>query len=251
MIDIHTHILPGLDDGARDMDEALRMIRHAWQRGTTELILTPHFAPAYGYNNSDIELLDQTFQKLCGIVYERERIPVILHPGMEVLYENHREFVNHMEHYFTLCGGEYFLMEYDFGVEEDRFLEGIQTALSYGQIPVIAHPERYACVQENPELVREGKRKGAWFQMNKGSLSGRHGERARRSAVRLMDLDLIDFVASDAHDSRIRHTGLDRVFRFIYEEYGQERAYRLLEENPRKITADREWESNRRRENAE
>lgn len=240
MIDIHTHILPGVDDGAADMEEAVRMIRYAWQRGTTELILTPHFAPAYGFHNADMDRLDRTFQKLCGIVYEEERIPVILHPGMEVLFEGRREFMRHIEDYFTLCGGDYLLMEFYFDVERQMFLEGIETVLECGMIPVIAHPERYECIADNPELVRSGKEKGAWFQLNKGSLSGKHGEKARRCAASLMNMDLIDFVASDAHDTKLRHTGLDRVYRFIHEEYGPRRGYRLFEENPWKITMEQE-----------
>lgn len=238
MIDIHTHILPGVDDGAQTMEEALSLIRQAAEGGTKEIIVTPHCAPAYDFFNFNDDFLEERFERLCWAA-ERERLPVILHPGMEVLYEDREEFLERREDYATLCGGRYLLMEYYFDVSEDTFLEGIQTARSCGYLPVIAHPERYECIKElGEEPALEGRRLGALLQINKGSLSGTHGELARKRAVRLLDLDAADFVASDAHGGRRRGSGLDRVYRFVESRYGRERARKLFVDNPRRIVGN-------------
>lgn len=248
MIDIHTHILPGVDDGARTMRDAVNMIRDAVSAGTREIIVTPHCAPSYGFFNFDDEILDEHFVRLCRVV-RQEKIPVILHPGMEVLYEGKQELIRNIDQYFPLCGSRYFLMEYYFDSPAEDLLEGIDTVCRYGYIPVIAHPERYECVGREWELVLEGRRRGGLFQINKGSLAGRHGEKARRTAGYLLEADAVDFIASDTHDLRYRGPGLGRVCRFIQEEYGQERAYRLFVGNPQRIVQDMQiMDRNRSRE---
>lgn len=235
MIDIHTHILPGVDDGAQSVEQALRLIRSAVRGGTREIILTPHCAPSYGFFNYDIEKLDLQFQKLCSLVCEREQIPVRLHPGMEVLYEGRREMLRHAKEYFPLCGGRCLLTEYYFDTDAYSFIEGIETARECGYIPIVAHPERYECIQETPALIAEARSRGALFQINKGSLAGRHGERAKAAGEWILSMDEADFIASDAHHPKRRGSSLAGVFRYVYERYGEKRARKIFEENPRRI----------------
>lgn len=234
MIDIHTHILPGIDDGAADIRTALQMIRNAAEGGTRQIILTPHCAPSYGFFNFSNEELNRHFVRLCSAVREAG-IPAVLHPGMEVLYEGRAEFVKNIDDFYPLCGSRYFLMEYYFDVPPSEFLEGIRTVEEYGYVPIIAHPERYECVNDDWELALEGRRAGALFQINKGSLAGRHGAAARECAVFFLEQDAADFVASDAHDLNFRRSGLMNVYRFVQSEYGRKRAYRLFEGNPEKV----------------
>lgn len=237
MIDIHTHILPGVDDGAETLRDAVRLLRQAAEAGTKEIILTPHCAPSYDFFNYKDARMEDCFETLCRAA-DQEQIPVMLHPGMEVLYEGKKEWLCHKKEYVTLCGGSYILMEYYFDAQGEEVLEGIETVKENGYIPIIAHPERYDCVKEDWELAIEGRRRGALFQINKGSLSGRHGEKARICACRLLDLDIVDFVASDAHDPEYRGSRLDRVFHFISSEYGKKRARKLFLDNPRKVIHD-------------
>ena len=234
MIDIHTHILPGVDDGAGTIRDALQLIRQAAEGGTREIILTPHCAPSYGFFNYNDERLEEKFERLCEAVY-RERIPVLLHPGMEVLYEDREEFLEHAKDYASLCASRYLLVEYYFDASPDIFLEGIRTVRECGYIPVVAHPERYGYVKTDPAIVKEGRGLGARFQVNKGSLSGAHGAQAQKCANSLLDMDVVDFIASDAHDVRYRGSNLGRVYRYIKSEYGEKRAKKLFEENARKI----------------
>lgn len=238
MIDIHSHILPGVDDGAQNMETALRLIRDAAAGGTREIILTPHCAPSYGFFNYDAEMLDMHFQSLCRAVYERERIPVRLHPGMEVLYEGRQEMLSRAGEYFSLCGSRYLLLEYYFDTDAYSFLEGIETAGECGYIPIVAHPERYECVQEDAGLAAEGRRRGALFQINKGSLAGRHGDLALEAGERMLVRDEADFIASDAHHPLRRGSSLANVSAYVRARFGEERAWRLFEENPYRVVRD-------------
>lgn len=242
MIDIHTHILPGVDDGAGTMRDALRLIRQAVEGGTREIILTPHCAPSYDFFNFNSALLEERFERLCEAV-ARERLPVMLHPGMEILYEGREELLFHIEDYIPLCFGRYFLMEFFFEVSGEMFLEGIQTVKEQGYIPVIAHPERYESVKKDWELAVEAHRQGARLQINKTSLSGVHGNKAAQCAFHLLDLDVVDFIASDAHHAQGRGSGLGRVYRFVEKEYGRERAIRLFVINPKKVIRDKDTKS--------
>lgn len=240
MIDIHTHILPGADDGAGNLRMALRLVREAVMAGTREIIVTPHCAPAYGFFNYDREYLDKQLGVLCRTVREQERLPVRIHPGMEVLYEGRREMMLHSEDYFPLCGSRYLLVEFFFDADASDFMKGIETVRECGYIPVIAHPERYECVQEHLHLVETARREGALFQINKGSLAGKHGRQALDTGVRLLERDEADFIASDAHHPLRRDSRLDGVYAYVRDTFGLRRARRLMEENPRRVMEDLE-----------
>lgn len=234
MIDIHTHILPGVDDGAESFRESLKLIRQAAEGGTKHIVLTPHCAPLYGFHNYRGRELQARFQRLCRMTV-RERIPVTLYPGLEILYEVKDDFLFYLDEYVSLCNSRYFLIEFRFDVSEETFMEGIETVKREGMIPVIAHPERYRCVAKNPGLAVEGRSSGARYQINKGSLAGLHGSRAEKTAFILLDQDLVDYIASDAHHPFFRGSRLDRVYRFIKREYGREKAARLFVYNPLEI----------------
>lgn len=243
MIDIHTHIMPGVDDGAKNLDMAIRILEQAASTGTREVILTPHCAPAYGFFNYDGDMLAHVFHKLHREV-ERRNIPICIHPGMEILFEGRKNFLCHKEEYYPLCGSRYFLIEYFFDVPGEIFLEGIDTVKEVGYEPIVAHPERYHvvqqdCIKNQGELLVEAGNRGALFQINKGSLSGKNGEEARQTAEWLLEQNMVDFVASDTHDLQIRTSRLDYVAAYIKKQYGKERARQIFYENPKCVILDR------------
>ena len=102
MIDIHTHIMPGVDDGASNYQMAIQMLQNASAGGTTDVFLTPHCAPSYGFFNANDERLASCFKRLCYEVVKRG-IQVRLHPGMEILFEGKHEFLYQKEDYYPLC----------------------------------------------------------------------------------------------------------------------------------------------------
>lgn len=237
MIDIHTHIMPGVDDGAKDIHMAIQMIRNAAAGGTTDIILTPHCASAYGFHNDNTEELEEHFQYLHRQVVKLQ-IPIRLHAGMEILYEGKEHFLKCEKGFHPLCGSRYLLVEYYFDVPKEEFIEGVETICTCGYIPIIAHPERYSCVQEEclqgqQGMLLEAKEKGALFQVNKGSLAGKHGEKSLRTGEWMLQNDWVDFIASDAHHPAYRNAGLREVKSYIQKRYGVHRAKRLFEDNPR------------------
>ena len=243
MIDIHTHIMPGVDDGARNYQMAIQMLQNAAAGGTTDVFLTPHCAPSYGFFNVNDERLATCFKRLCHEVSKRG-IPVCLHPGMEILFEGKQEFSYQKNDYYPLCGSRYYLIEYYFDVTEEVFLEGIESVFEIGGVPIIAHPERYEMIQEDclfrkGECLKTAAEMGALFQVNKGSLMGRHGEQSSHTAVHMLEQGLVDFIASDAHHPQHRNAGLKYVEQSIRENYGESKVKTIFEENPRKLIEDK------------
>lgn len=234
MIDIHTHILPCVDDGANSVSQAIALLRQAEQNGTTDIVLTPHCAPAYGYFSFDCDFLEDCFRRL-SLAMNREGISLRLYPGMEVLYEGPEEFALHAKEYVPLAGSRYLLVEFFFDTTRECFLEGIGVARSHGFVPIVAHPERYICIDRNISVALNAREQGALLQINKGSLSGRHGQLPAAAAHRLLQLDAVDFIASDAHHPEYRSSRLDQVFRYIQKEFGFEKARQLFWENPQKV----------------
>ena len=232
MIDIHTHIMPGVDDGAKNYHMALEMLRSAVAGGTTDVILTPHCAPSYGFFNYNDDNLSTHFDRLC---YEvgRRNIPIRLHPGMEILFEGRKEFMSQIRDFYPLCGSRYYLIEHYFNVTEEMFIDAVKCVMEIGGVPIVAHPERYEQIQE--ECLLKAAEMGALFQVNKGSLAGRHGDKALHTAMWMLDQDLVGFIASDAHHPKYRNAGLKYVEKMIRETYGRTRAKVIFEENPRKI----------------
>ena len=243
MIDIHTHIMPGVDDGASNYQMAIQMLQNAAAGGTTDVFLTPHCAPSYGFFNANDERLASCFKRLCYEVVKRG-IQVRLHPGMEILFEGKQEFLYQKEDYYPLCGSRYYLIEHYFNVTDQVFLEGIESVMEIGGIPIVAHPERYEAIQEdcllrNGACIRKAAEMGALFQVNKGSLMGKHGVKSLHTAVWLLEQELVDFIASDAHHPKYRNAGLRYVEQEIREKYGEARAKCIFEENPRKVIEDK------------
>ncbi len=239
LIDIHTHIMPGVDDGAKNYQMALQMLKNAAAGGTTDVFLTPHCAPSYGFFNYNDDALGTCFNRLCYEV-RRHNIPIRLHPGMEILFEGRKDFLCQTQDYYPLCGSRYYLIEYYFNVTESVLLEGIESVEEIGGIPIIAHPERYELIQEDclsrkGLCVRKAAEMGALFQVNKGSLAGKHGVKSLHTAVWMLEQNFVDFIASDAHHPRYRNAGLRNVEREIREKYGEEKATSIFKENPKKV----------------
>lgn len=234
MIDVHTHILPLTDDGAKDFEEAIKMIEMAYRGGTNAIVLTPHCAPVYGLD-CDADDIRRKFACFSEIVCEKERIPIRLYLGMEVLYEGRRRMKKENRCYLTANDSRYLLMEYMFDCSKRMFLDGIDWAREQGFVPIVAHPERYDCVQENWELIREAKDHGAYFQLNAGSLFGKYGSMAKRTAHVLLREGLIQMIASDAHNLTNRTARMEQTRIYMEEHYGRRYTKLLLHENPKRM----------------
>ena len=238
MTDLHCHILPGVDDGAPDLTEALNMARLAAESGVDTVVATPHCnLPGSGRPNYlDTGLMErvETLRQAIGA----EGIPLKLCAGAEVFCTPALGALLDQRRLMTLAGSRYLLMEFYFDESPEFITECLETVTARGMIPVVAHPERYEAVQRFPGHIPEWFSRGYVIQLNKGSILGRLGSRAQTAARWILRRGLAHTVASDAHSARFRTPYMDEIRRYLEEEYGTEYARILLSGNPRRIIRD-------------
>lgn len=237
MIDLHIHMIPGIDDGAQSMETALEMAYSAYQSGVSDIVVTPHFYPGL-YDNYADERLEKKWGELSERL-QKERIPVVLFRGMEILGTDHlcEDLIG--GRVWTLNDTKYFLVEFDFDEDPDYCSRILKKSADAGYIPVIAHPERYYFVQRDPALVYRWYMSGYGIQLNKGSILGYFGKREKETAASLLRHRIVSCVASDAHNMTDRTPSFTKLCRHLTEEYGSSYTNLLTNENPLRILKDR------------
>jgi len=235
MIDLHSHLLPGIDDGSKDWDESLEMARQAVADGTTEIQITHHIL-----DNSQYRLETEILEKYDEMkrLLQAKKIKLTLHLACEIFYQPDMELHHRISTFDN--NGRYFLVEFPMqgiprGVDEVFF----QMILD-GKTPVIAHPERNVGFLKNPNRVYEFVQRGALFQMNAGSLSGKYGDGVSALAMALMNSRLIHFFGSDGHNTRSRKVCMGEDYKMVRDMWGDRTAQRLFHENPRLALAGKE-----------
>lgn len=234
MTDIHTHILPGLDDGAGDIYDSIEMASLACINGTTVIVATPHCNIPGMFGNYFGEEYISTFLKTKEII-QREEPGITLLAGMEVFATEDVPRMLTEGRIFPINRSRYVLVEFDFGEDPgfaDRFLQQMKEVRA---IPVVAHAERYAFVQDDPDIAYRWKRRGYEIQVNKGSFLGRFGRSAQQTAFELLNHNLVTAVASDAHSPVQRTTCMADAYDYLEEGYDREYLDVLFEKNPRNI----------------
>lgn len=206
-VDIHCHILPGLDDGAKNIQESIELARLFEQSGITTVVATPHFLPGTSWAASK-EVVLETVQILQTKLDSEEIVLKIL-PGMEIGF--HKKLPERLLSGALLPLGDsgYYLIEPSFHGEQDIFLEQLAFLLKQGQKLIVAHPERVDGFHKL-DLLEKLVDQGLLIQVNAGSLLGKFGRKSKSIATELKKRNCIHFIASDAHDCN-RRTPLTRV----------------------------------------
>ena len=237
MIDIHTHILPGVDDGASDFETSIAMAQIAQESGVTDMIVTPHSNQRSRYENYVSDDLEDRML-LLRTVLEKADVGVNVHRGMEVFGTPDVPYLLRQGRIGTLAGSRYLLVE--FALRENPFFmeDLLRRIRAEGVEPIVAHPERYHALQNMPEILFDWCAEGFWLQVNKSSFFGSFGSAARRTANLMLAQDLAAIVASDAHGAHRRTPDLSRVQDLIATQYSHRQASRLLENNPQRILRD-------------
>lgn len=240
MIDLHSHVLPGVDDGAADIDEALAICRMAVKDGVTDLVATPHLRHA-SYWNDDAHGLEATFLALRETV-EHEEMGLNLHLGGEIAVSD--SSVEELlrpggSRLFSMAGGKWVLLEFDFQGYGPDPVETVWEVAVKGFRPIVAHPERLRWMASDFGLLAALARHGATFQLTAMSLTGEFGRIARDAAHQLADRGFVHFVSSDAHDPRLRRPGLSAARDVVAKSWGQDAARRLFVDHPRAVLQDR------------
>jgi len=233
MVDIHCHILPEVDDGAEDLAEALEMARIAAESGVTDLAATSHFRGDL-LEKKILEEFRCRFRELEAAL-RREEIPLRLHLGAEVLCSWDTLDLAQEGGLPTLGDTRYVLCEFRFDAPwgyMDEILDGIR---ELGYRPVVAHPERYGCVQQDPRRAGRWFQKGYVIQLNKGSVLGSFGSRPQETARLLLERGFVHMIASDAHSAHRRNTDMGPLAGWLLERYPRDYVRLLLTENPGRL----------------
>ena len=239
MIDIHSHILPGVDDGSQTMDSSLELLYIAAESGVTGIVATPHCNIPEEYDNYAGSEMDRLWTRFES-EYRRSGINIRVYRGMEIFATPDLPELLKEKRVWTLNDTRYFLTEFSFTEDPAYCRQVLDRCLREGYRPVIAHPERYLFVQDDPQIAFEWCISGCALQLNKGSLLGRFGRGPLVTARMLMEHGLTACVASDAHSPFQRSTHMGEVQKLLLEEYGESYMSLVLEENPRRILAGEE-----------
>lgn len=227
MIDIHSHILPDLDDGPGSLEESIAMIRMAAENGTTSMAATPHANLMYQYDERLVRELLAQLQALAPTGF-------ILYQGADfhLMHDNIVDAVSSPAKY-ALNGKNYLLVELSDLVIFPNTSDLYQSLEDVGLKLVITHPERNRILQQKPHLIEEWAGQGRLMQVTAGSLFGRFGKRASDLANRMLKQGLVHFIASDAHDTTHRPPRLDLAHEYVKQRYSLELADILCIDHPR------------------
>ena len=233
-MDIHCHILPGIDDGAGTIYDTLAMADLAVRSGTRTIVATPHCNIPGVYENYLGREYWQVFEQTQQAI-QQAGIPLTLVPGMEVFATESLPRLIASEKLLGLNRTRNLLMEFSFTEDPDFARFVLAQASKAGVRPVIAHAERYHFVQDNPQIVFEWHQLGYAVQVNKGSFAGRFGSHAGRTAWRLLEHNLITAIASDAHSPTMRTPYMKDVFGMLTADYPPAYIEHLFFTNPRRL----------------
>ena len=235
MIDIHHHLIYGVDDGPPDLETSLATAREAAEDGVSRIVCTPHASDAFPYQ---AEATNERFLELC-----EQLLGVIeLSLGCEfhLTAENVFDAVANYPRY-SIDGKGYLLIEFPSTTIPPHMFEVVSWLQRAGYTLVIAHPERYRGLQQYPDQLAEFVRRGCLLQVTSGSLYGRFGRAAEALSNELLERNWIHFLGTDAHSSKWRAPHLKRGYEYVVNKVGEETARRLCTTNPQAALQGVPW----------
>lgn len=232
MIDLHCHLLPGIDDGAPNIDVALAMARCAVADGIRVTACTPHIYPGL-YENSGPAIATAVAELQARLL--EENIPLQLTTGADVHLAPNLLADLRTGRVPTLGGSRYFLLEPPHHVAPPRLEQAVFELMAVGFVPIITHPERLTWIEDSYEVFARLSKAGAWMQLTAGSLTGRFGRRPRYWAERMLDDCLVDILATDAHHDVKRPALLAEGRDAAAARVGVDEAWHLVRTRPRGI----------------
>ncbi len=234
MIDLHAHLLPGLDDGARSWEEAVEMAQTAAESGIEMAAATCHANLPGRVTAGLAREYRSRLEKLKDLLKEY-RIPLELMEGMEIM--DGPDLIRKLkrEELLTINHSRYVLVETRLDAPAWQIYRMLDHLLEAEYLPILAHPERYRCVQRIPAHIREWEDMGAVLQIDKGSVFGRFGEAAMDTAGYMLSRGLAHLAASDAHRADMRTMRLTPLRDLLASRYGSECPELLLRENPGRV----------------
>ncbi len=226
MVDIHCHILPGLDDGADTLETSIQMAEMAIAEGVTHVVGTPHANSAYTFDPELIRRRCEEFQTAVG-----DRLKIATGCDFHMSADNLRDLPKNPQKY-TINQKDYLLVEFDDFVIPPAMNDAMHQLHLMGLSPIITHPERNPILRTKPERLYRWLHQGSYVQITAGSLLGRFGSAAQSRAEEWLDADRVHFVSSDAHNLKGRPLQLRAADDLVAGRRGEECAKALFIDNP-------------------
>lgn len=232
MIDTHAHILPAVDDGAKNIEETLEIMKEAKKAGFTDIFATSHYIPGhYEFNKVDREYIVKAIMEKA----RKENINLKIHIGAEAYISINLPELIEKNIISTLANSRYMLFELPMSSKAMNTEYIIDRIGELGLIPVIAHPERYEIVMQNPNIVSNWIERGALLQSNYGSIIKAYGAKSKETLIKLLNANAIHFLGTDTHCSGSFYTKMEEIKQAFIKEIGEERFNILSYNNPKKI----------------
>ena len=234
MVDIHNHILPNMDDGAKSIKQSLEIIKEMSESGVTDIIGTPHFilGSKFEKNNFDKEVSLENLKK----ELRKNQIKMNLYLGNEVLLNKNIFELLETGKILTLNNSRYLLVEFKRDHNHSEMDDLLYSIKRKNIIPILAHPERYTYYQKHPEKLMDLKESGVLFQCNLGSFLGHYGKDSKRLVKKLLKHHFIDFLSSDVHRSGIKvYEELEKIEKKYFKKISKKELKMMLELNGKKV----------------
>jgi protein-tyrosine phosphatase len=229
MIDIHHHLLFGLDDGSPDIETSVAMVEAAVANGITHIVCTPHANSRYAF---DPEVNRKRLEELQTRV--NRKISLGLGCDFHLSYDNIEDALKNRTKY-TINEKQYLLVEFDDLMIPPSMNDAFYELMVAGMQPIITHPERNMTIQRHPERMKDWLRQGCLVQITAASLTGRFGRTAQSMAQQFLENDWVNILATDAHNMQSRPPKLREGYEILAKRFGTETAERLCVDNPRAV----------------
>lgn len=233
IFDIHSHLLPNVDDGAKNLEISLQMAKQAVDNRITKMVVTPHFSFKYNYLD-DLIALKKVY---CDFKEQLDNngIPLTIYFGLEILYSE--ELLDYLKDKKIegINDTDYLLIEFEFDVSGEEIISALAKIKAYGYNPIIAHPERYFAIWHNFEILECLVSENIYCQCNSASLMGYFGRHAKKTMEMMLNCGFVTFIASDCHDLEVRNLEVFEIYHYIVNRYGVKHADDLFYRNALKF----------------
>lgn len=236
MIDLHSHLLPGVDDGAADLQMSVRMAEMAYADGIRGMVCTPHVMPGV-YDNSSANIIPAVAQLQSEL--ERREIKLRLFAGADIHVSPDLVARIKNREIPTLARSRYFLFEPSHHVLTPRIEELAGRLIEAGIVPIITHPERLSWISNHYNVFQRLNELGCLVQITAASVTGEFGKYAKFYAEKLMDERRVDLLATDAHDPVTRPPGLSKARDLVAARLGDEEAQSMVLWRPANILSNK------------